>query len=117
MFLPTLGFRSLLADLPWVSSSEHKACIHLSDEKQKRRGILAMAGFLGHSDRLVMLWTTRYFTRLWCVFEVVTWLRIGRELKFVPVSSALFFILAQPCVFLYVIFGALCMCIVHVHHT
>ena len=77
-----------------------KACIQQSDDEQKRRGILALAGFLKSSDRLVMLWTTRYFTRLWCVFEVVVWLNIGRELKFVPVSSALFCIFGQSCCFL-----------------
>merc|ERR1719277_2579221 len=77
-----------------------KACIHQSDEEQKRRGILALAGFLGHSDRMVMLWTTRYFTRLWCVFELVTWLRIGRKLKFMPVSCVLLFVRAQICIFL-----------------
>merc|ERR1719436_812263 len=72
-----------------------KACIPQSDEEQKRRGILALAGFLRSSDRLVTLWTPRYFTRLWCVFEVAVWFNIGRELKFVPVSSALLLIKMQ----------------------
>lgn len=52
-----------------------------------------MAGFLRHSDQLVVLWTPRYFSRLWCVYEVASWIHLGKDVEnrvqVIPVAFAL----------------------------
>jgi len=51
-----------------------KLCIHQSDEALKGEAIRAVPSFLGRSDRLVVLSSERYFERLWCCFELATFL-------------------------------------------
>lgn len=67
-----------------------KLCINQADDILKAEGIASLAGFLKQTDRLVVLWTPRYFTRLWCAYEMATWLRLGNSfettVKFMPVS-------------------------------
>jgi len=50
-----------------------KCCINQIDATVKRKSILSIPGVLHRSQRLVICWTPRYFTRLWCVFEIATW--------------------------------------------
>eukprot|EP00929_Paragymnodinium_shiwhaense_P039524 TRINITY_DN20742_c0_g2_i4.p1 TRINITY_DN20742_c0_g2~~TRINITY_DN20742_c0_g2_i4.p1 ORF type:complete len:550 (+),score=22.80 TRINITY_DN20742_c0_g2_i4:81-1730(+) len=69
-----------------------KLCIDQVDPKNKADGILSIAAFLRNSDRLMILWTPDYFTRLWCTFEVVIWSFLARDfhtsVKLVPVNLA-----------------------------
>lgn len=69
-----------------------KMCIHQTDKEKKAQGILSLGGFLDSSQRFVILWSPRYFSRLWCVFEVAMWSLLGRvspgSVRFVPVGMA-----------------------------
>eukprot|EP00929_Paragymnodinium_shiwhaense_P076482 TRINITY_DN39330_c0_g4_i1.p1 TRINITY_DN39330_c0_g4~~TRINITY_DN39330_c0_g4_i1.p1 ORF type:complete len:692 (+),score=75.84 TRINITY_DN39330_c0_g4_i1:81-2156(+) len=55
-------------------------CINQNDEAKKIAGVLGLAGFMKASSRLVILWSGKYFTRLWCTFEIASWLHL-RKLK------------------------------------
>jgi len=66
-----------------------KYCINQTDPELKKAGIKGIAGFLRHSDRLVVFWTPSYFTRLWCSYELASWVHLGKsDVRFVPVSFA-----------------------------
>eukprot|EP00929_Paragymnodinium_shiwhaense_P121785 TRINITY_DN9415_c0_g1_i13.p1 TRINITY_DN9415_c0_g1~~TRINITY_DN9415_c0_g1_i13.p1 ORF type:complete len:406 (-),score=19.07 TRINITY_DN9415_c0_g1_i13:205-1422(-) len=70
-----------------------KLCIHQVDEAKKAAGILGLAGFLRASQRLVLVWSPRYFSRLWCTYELVTWCFLHgvdtRKVCFLPVASCI----------------------------
>eukprot|EP00929_Paragymnodinium_shiwhaense_P098461 TRINITY_DN5992_c0_g1_i1.p1 TRINITY_DN5992_c0_g1~~TRINITY_DN5992_c0_g1_i1.p1 ORF type:complete len:692 (-),score=59.13 TRINITY_DN5992_c0_g1_i1:272-2266(-) len=69
-----------------------KLCIHQTDEEQKAQGILGLAGFLRASQRLVVLWSPHYFSRLWCTYELVAWCYLhggdSSRVRFLPVAAS-----------------------------
>jgi len=74
-----------------------KFCIDQQREDRKKAGIMALAGFLKRSNRFVICWTPRYFTRLWCTYEVASWLHLRRDMDsvmFLPLSKVRYFIAA-----------------------
>lgn len=48
-----------------------KLCVDQSSP-EKKKGIFGIPGFLNNSEKLVMLLSPHYFTRLWCTFELAT---------------------------------------------
>ncbi|CAE7276721.1 hypothetical protein AK812_SmicGene24068 [Symbiodinium microadriaticum] len=52
-----------------------KLCIAQHDENLKEKGVLGLAAFLNRSDELTILWSKRYFRRLWCSFELATFMK------------------------------------------
>lgn len=72
-------FRSLLFTPQFAFLD--KLCIAQSPELAdlKAKGILGLAAFMKHSKRLVVLWSPRYFQRLWCSYEIATFLADDRQ--------------------------------------
>jgi len=65
-----------------------KLCVNQVDEKRKAEGVLGIAGFLRHSGRLVVCWTPRYFSRLWCMYEIASWLHLRKPCDSVTLMPA-----------------------------
>lgn len=88
-------FRSLLFTPPSVFLD--KLCIAQSPELAdvKAKGILGLAAFMKHSKRLVVLWSPRYFQRLWCSYEIATFLadRRPKPVVVMPAHSGLLLLL------------------------
>eukprot|EP00929_Paragymnodinium_shiwhaense_P093186 TRINITY_DN53315_c0_g3_i1.p1 TRINITY_DN53315_c0_g3~~TRINITY_DN53315_c0_g3_i1.p1 ORF type:complete len:574 (-),score=53.72 TRINITY_DN53315_c0_g3_i1:78-1799(-) len=74
-----------------------KLCIAQHDEDKKREGIFGLASFLRQSNRIVVLWSPQYFSRLWCTYELATWFRYEKSISsvvFVPAGAPLVIVLA-----------------------
>ena len=82
--------RSLLFKPPTIFLD--RLCIAQHVEELKQKGILGLAGFLDRSRQLTILWSPRYFSRIWCTYEVATFLRDPGNQKpilVMPVKMAL----------------------------
>eukprot|EP00439_Symbiodinium_sp_Y106_P047858 s4751_g6.t1 len=70
-----------------------KLCIAQHDAGLKQQGILGLAAFLDRSEHLTILWSARYFRRLWCCYELATYLRnpdqANKPLTIFPVDLSL----------------------------
>ena len=68
-----------------------KLCIDQSCIEARTKGILGLAAFLDRSEHLVILWSDRYFSRLWCAYELGTFLRnpdIPKSVTLFPVAMS-----------------------------
>ncbi|CAE7240284.1 unnamed protein product [Symbiodinium sp. CCMP2592] len=77
-----------------------KLCIAQHDEDLKLQGILGLAGFLDRSHQLTILWSHRYFSRMWCAYELATFLRNPKQQKpiqIMPVKMAVVLFLFAGC--------------------
>eukprot|EP00929_Paragymnodinium_shiwhaense_P092306 TRINITY_DN5217_c2_g1_i1.p1 TRINITY_DN5217_c2_g1~~TRINITY_DN5217_c2_g1_i1.p1 ORF type:complete len:742 (+),score=95.33 TRINITY_DN5217_c2_g1_i1:125-2227(+) len=82
--------------LPQKQIFMDKLCIHQTNDQLKAMGILGLGGFLKVSKRLVVLWSTQYFSSLWCTYELAAWFQLQKDLEaidFVPVRCAFGFVL------------------------
>ena len=43
-----------------------KLCINQMDSEKKQQGILGLGAFVLRSKKLLVLWSPRYFNRMWC---------------------------------------------------
>jgi len=79
-----------------------KVCIHQTDAEKKQRGVDGLAGFLNHSEEILVLWDRTYFTRLWCTFEIAAYVYLhGSDLhnRVVPIIRGYSTILVVVAVF------------------
>eukprot|EP00928_Gymnodinium_smaydae_P061435 TRINITY_DN45507_c0_g1_i1.p1 TRINITY_DN45507_c0_g1~~TRINITY_DN45507_c0_g1_i1.p1 ORF type:complete len:571 (-),score=41.17 TRINITY_DN45507_c0_g1_i1:267-1928(-) len=80
-----------------------KLCINQFDEEEKRLATLGLGGFLSRTSRLIILWTPAYFSRLWCVYEVATWLKLNKppsSILFMPVEMVAICLLGIVCFYI-----------------
>lgn len=81
--------RALCCSVPLVFVD--RLCIAQGDPGLKNQGILGLAGFLNKSKRLLVLWSPNTFTRLWCTFELASFMRNTdrqKSIVFIPVPMA-----------------------------
>jgi len=96
--LPMLVFFLVLRygqELPWGTRYcfLDKTCIHQTDEAKKAIGIKQLGAFLRYSEHMVVLWQPKYFTRLWCVYELAAFMHMNkdcRRVSFLPLKLSVF---------------------------
>ncbi|CAE7566661.1 unnamed protein product [Symbiodinium natans] len=66
------------------------ACIPQGDDALKAQCIRGLVSFLNRSEKLIVLWSPRYFRRIWCAYEVAFFLQKNQaeQIIFVPVQLA-----------------------------
>eukprot|EP00435_Cladocopium_sp_Y103_P059843 s49_g21.t1 len=80
-----------------------RLCIPQQDEELKSQCIYGLASFLERSDTLLVLWSPRYCTRLWCMYEIGCFLlkqkdnknkgSKRRRVRFLPVQMCVLWLL------------------------
>ncbi|CAE7433001.1 unnamed protein product [Symbiodinium sp. CCMP2592] len=55
------------------------ASIHQVDKTLMERGVFGIAGFLSISSEMRILWSSPYFSRLWCVFELAAYKKVNPD--------------------------------------
>ncbi|CAE7773574.1 unnamed protein product [Symbiodinium sp. CCMP2592] len=76
-----------------------RLCIPQDDEEKKSECIRGLAGYLDRAHTLTVLWSSHYFGRLWCVFELATFLRnrCSRPIQLLPVEMSMLAFLVSLC--------------------
>ncbi|CAE7773602.1 unnamed protein product [Symbiodinium sp. CCMP2592] len=76
-----------------------RLCIPQDDEEKKSECIRGLAGYLDRANTLTVLWSNEYFGRLWCVFELATFLRnrCSRPIQLLPVEMSMLTFLIGLC--------------------
>lgn len=71
-------------------------CIPQHDETLKSQCIYGLASFLKRSETLLVLWSPRYCTRLWCMYELGCFLmkqKGAKHILFLPVQMSVLWLL------------------------
>jgi len=76
-----------------------KACIHQTDKDLQREGIRRLAGFLNHSESMVIVYSPTYLSKLWTVYELASMLVLHPDGKLVVLPTVLPRILCLGVVF------------------
>eukprot|EP00438_Fugacium_kawagutii_P012494 Skav200176 [mRNA] locus=scaffold1159:286702:294008:- [translate_table: standard] len=76
-----------------------RLCIAQHDVALKEQGIRGLGSFLNKSSNLTILWSGRYFSRLWCLFELASYLRHEtirerRNVQILPVHMCLLLLIS-----------------------
>jgi len=84
-----------------------KLCIAQHDEKLKIKSVYGLASFLNHSDRLLILWSPRYFSRIWCAYELATFMRDPAKRKSIQMMPTKLAVLQLVyCLLMHLTYGA-----------
>ena len=83
MFLQFLDIKSktvlrMIAFNDWVSVPAlwfDKACVHQTEPCLNQAGIALFPYYLEKASELWILFTPEYLTRVWCIYELATWLK------------------------------------------
>ena len=79
-----------------VRDSSLTVWIPQHDEGLKSQCIYGLASFLKRSDTLLVLWSPRYCTRLWCMYELGCFLmkqKRAKHILFLPVQMSVLWLL------------------------
>ncbi|OLQ00652.1 hypothetical protein AK812_SmicGene16653 [Symbiodinium microadriaticum] len=80
-----------------------KVCVAQHDDELKHKAIMGLAAFLLNSQELIVLLSSRYFTRLWCVFEIATFMKDPerrKRIRLMPLKSTVLLLLVSGCWYL-----------------
>jgi len=87
-----------------------RLCIAQHDMALKEQGIRGLGCFLSKSRNLTILWSGRYFSRLWCLYELASYLKDEnirdqqRNLQILPVHLCLLLIITSVQSMLWIVF-------------
>jgi len=63
-----------------------KFCVHQTDLELKHAGVASFGAFVALSDRMLLLWSPAYFTRLWCMLEVSAMVKTSEHHAELPIE-------------------------------
>lgn len=78
------------------------ACIRQDSDESKKQGVTNLGALLDRSEQMICLVDERYFTRLWCMFELATFYRRAGPERIVLIPMHVPLLLAASVVGLFV---------------